>query len=131
MLDVITIFNPREIDSIHVTLARLLNFESKQETSTSTSKVSTNINAATASGNFVEAKTSEMTREEFLAQKITVLRIEQNLLSILQKNGIRTMADYLAQTEESFSMMKAKNGMAYTARFLQLQGIMKRKLESL
>ena len=59
-----------------------------------------------------------MTREEFLAQKITVLCVEPSQLSILQNNGVRTMADFLAQTEETFSMMKAKNGMAYTAQYL-------------
>ena len=72
-----------------------------------------------------------MTREEFLAQKIIVLRIEPSQLSILQNNGVRTMADFLAQTEETFSMMKAKNGMAYTAQYMRLQGIMQKKLESL
>ncbi len=127
MLDVITISDYQEIDAIDITLARLLNVEVKaipQAQSQTLKRVE-----SVPAKNFSQ-QTNEMTREEFLAQKITVLRIEPSQLAILQNNGVRTMADFLAQTEETFSMMKAKNGMAYTAQFMRLQEIMKKKLEN-
>jgi hypothetical protein len=106
----------------------LLNIEIKSAPQTQTT--------ANKRTEFVPAKNQpqkivEMTREEFLAQKITVLGLESSQLSSLQNNGVRTMADFLAQTEETFSMMKAKNGMAYTSLYMQLQDNMKKKLESL
>jgi len=131
MLDVITIFNSREIDSIDVTLSRILRSDPKPDISATHAKTLPIKKAETPLGTSNQPQSPKMTREEFLAQKISVLRVEQNLLSILQNNGIRTIADFLAQTEESFSAMKAKNGMSYPARFLQLQGVMQRKLENL
>ena len=128
MLDVITISTPQDIDAIDVTLARLLNIEIKSAPQTQSTS---NKRPEFAPAKNQSPKTVEMTREEFLAQKITVLRIEPSQLSILQNNGVRTIADFLAQTEETFSMMKAKNGMAYTAQYMRLQGIMQKKLESL
>ena len=47
------------------------------------------------------------------------------------KNGVHTVADFLARSEEVFSMMKAENGMVYTAQYMRLQGIMQKKLEIL
>ena len=85
-----------------------------------------------------EAKAAEEERkkkaqEEFLAQKISakLLHLESAQISLLQNNGIKTIADFMAQTESSFSTMKAKNGLTFTARFLKEQGSIKHKLENL
>ena len=71
-------------------------------------------------------------REEFLAQKISakLLHLEASQISVLQKNGIKTVSDFLAQTESSFSSMKAKKGLTFTARFMKEQETLRRKLES-
>ena len=52
-------------------------------------------------------------------------------MSVLQNNGIRTLADFMAQTESSFASLKVKKGVPFTARFLKEQGRIKRKLENL
>ena len=80
-----------------------------------------------------EAERQAKAREEFLAQKITtkLLHIEASQISILQNNGVKTIADFMAQTESSFKSMKVKKGMLYTARFLKEQETIRRKLENL
>ena len=117
MLDVITISDPREIDEIDVTLARLLNIEVR-----SVPRIQAQSRRS--------AEAVQMTREEFLSQKITVLGIEQSLIAILQNNGVQTIEDLIEQTEETFSRMKAKNGMTYTEMYMNLQEKMKKKLNN-
>ena len=80
-----------------------------------------------------EVERQAKAREEFLAQKITtkLLHIEASQISILQNNGVKTIADFMAQTESSFKSMKVKKGMLYTARFLKEQETIRRKLENL
>ena len=51
--------------------------------------------------------------------------------SFMQNNGIKTMADFMAQTESSFAGMKVKKGIPFTARFLKEQETIRRKLENL
>ena len=72
-------------------------------------------------------------QEEYLAQKISIklLHLEASQISILQNNGVKTLADFMAQTESSFANMKVKKGILFTARFLKEQEQLKRKLESL
>lgn len=79
------------------------------------------------------AERSRKAREEFLAQKISAkfLHLEASQISVLQNNGIKTIADFMAQTESSFAGMKTKKGILFTARFLKEQETIKRKLESL
>ena len=80
-----------------------------------------------------ETELHEKAKEEFLAQKIStkVLHLEPSQISILQNNGIKTLADFLEQTESSFSNMKVKKGMVFTAKFLKEQEKLKAKLEEL
>ena len=72
-------------------------------------------------------------QEEFLAEKISTknLKLEQNQISFLQNNGVKTIGDFLNQTEQTFSMMKSKKGMPFTAKYLKTQESLRRKLESL
>lgn len=80
-----------------------------------------------------EAARRAQAQEEYLAQKIStkLLHIEASQISILQNNGVKTLADFMAQTESSFASMKVKKGIPFTARFLKEQELLKRKLESL
>lgn len=72
-------------------------------------------------------------RKEFLAQKISVknLHLEARQISVLQNNGIKTLADFMAQTEESFSAMKSKQGISFAERYLKEQESIRKKLASL
>lgn len=72
-------------------------------------------------------------QEEFLSQKITakLLHLESSQIAVLQNNGIKTVGDFMSQTESSFARMKAKKGLTFTARFLSEQNSIKRKLEKL
>lgn len=80
-----------------------------------------------------EAERRASAQEEFLAQKISakVLHLEASQISVLQNNGIKTVADFMAQTETSFASMKVKKGIPFTARFLKEQETIQRKLENL
>lgn len=80
-----------------------------------------------------EAERRAKAREEYLAQKISakLLHLEASQISVLQNNGIKTMADFMAQTESSFAGMKVKKGIPFTARFLKEQETIRRKLENL
>ena len=80
-----------------------------------------------------EFELREKAKQEFLAQKIStkILHLEASQISILQNNGIKTLADFLEQTESSFSNMKVKKGMVFTAKFLKEQEKLKSKLEEL
>lgn len=80
-----------------------------------------------------EAERHAKAREEYLAQKISakLLHLEASQISVLQNNGIKTMADFMAQTESSFAGMKVKKGIPFTARFLKEQETIRRKLENL
>lgn len=80
-----------------------------------------------------EAERRAKVREEYLAQKISakLLHLEASQISVLQNNGIKTMADFMAQTESSFAGMKVKKGIPFTARFLKEQETIQRKLENL
>ena len=80
-----------------------------------------------------EAERRAKAQEEYLAQKISlkVLHLETSQISVLQNNGIRTLADFMAQTESSFASLKVKKGVPFTARFLKEQERIKRKLENL
>ena len=80
-----------------------------------------------------EAERRTKAKEEYLAQKIStkLLHLEPSQISILQNNGIKTIADFMAQTESSFAGMKVKKGITFTARFLKEQETIKRKLENL
>lgn len=72
-------------------------------------------------------------KEEYLAQKIStkLLHLETSQISLLQNNGIKTIADFMAQTENSFASMKVKKGIPFTARFLKEQETIRCKLENL
>ena len=80
-----------------------------------------------------EAERRAKAREEYLAQKISakLLHLEASQISVLQNNGIKTMADFMAQTESSFAGMKVKKGIPFTARFLKEQETIRRILENL
>lgn len=80
-----------------------------------------------------EAAKRAQAKEEYLAQKISakLLHLEASQISVLQNNGVKTLADFMAQTESSFASMKVKKGIPFTARFLKEQEHLKRKLESL
>lgn len=80
-----------------------------------------------------EAAKHAKAQEEYLAQKISkkLLHLEASQISVLQNNGIKTIADFMAQTESSFASMKVKKGISFTARFLKEQETIKRKLENL
>lgn len=80
-----------------------------------------------------EAERRAKAQEEYLAQKISakLLHLEASQISVLQNNGIKTIADFMAQTESSFAGMKVKKGLPFTARFLKEQETIKRKLENL
>lgn len=81
----------------------------------------------------VGAESWTKAQEEYLAQKIStkVLHLEASQISVLQNNGIKTLADFMVQTESSFASMKVKKGIPYTARFLKEQEHIKRKLKNL
>ena len=80
-----------------------------------------------------EEQRHKQAQEEFLAQKITAknLHLEASQISILQNNGIKTIADFMAQTQASFSQMKVKKGLPFTARYLKEQESLKKKIASL
>jgi len=80
-----------------------------------------------------DAERKAKAQEEFLGQKISakLLHLEASQISVLQNNGVKTIADFMAQTEASFSCMKAKKGLTFTARFMKEQETIKRKLETL
>lgn len=65
----------------------------------------------------------ENVRVAFLAQKIStkILNLDARQISVLQNNGIKTVSDYMGQTEETFKRMKAKKGMSFAARYLDEQ----------
>lgn len=80
-----------------------------------------------------EAERKAKAQAEFLGQKISakLLHLEASQIAVLQKHGIKTVGDFIAQTETTFSCMKAKNGLTFTARFVKEQETLKRKIESL
>jgi hypothetical protein len=80
-----------------------------------------------------EAERRAKAQEEFLGQKISakLLHLEASQIAVLQKHGIKTVGDFMAQTETTFSCMKAKNGLTFTARFVKEQETLKHKIESL
>ena len=80
-----------------------------------------------------ETKRQAKAKEEYLAQKIStkLLHLEASQISLLQNNGIKTIADFMAQTENSFGRMKVKKGIPFTARFLKEQETIRCKLENL
>jgi len=81
----------------------------------------------------VEVEQRSKAKEEYLAQKIStkVLQLEASQISVLQNNGIKTLADFMMQTGSSFAGMKVKKGIPFTARFLKEQEHIKHKLENL
>lgn len=83
--------------------------------------------------NTAEAERHAQAQKEYLAQKISakVLHLEASQIAILQNNGVKTIADFMAQTESDFSSMKVKKGITFTAKFLKEQEHIKRKFESL
>ncbi len=91
------------------------------------------INTKSADEAAAENERRRQEQEKFLAQKISakILHLEASQISVLQNNGIKTVADFMAQTESSFSGMKVKKGIPFTAKFLKEQESIKRKLENL
>ena len=75
----------------------------------------------------------EEARTEFLAQKISMktLKLDARQVSILQNNGVKTIADFLKQTESAFSGFKTKKGMLFVAQYLREQERLRQKLEQL
>lgn len=86
-----------------------------------------------ASSKEEEEQRHKQVQEEFLLQKISTknLHLEARQIAILQNNGIKTIADFLSQTESSFSQMKVKKGIPFTASFLKEQDSLKKRIESL
>ena len=80
-----------------------------------------------------ETERKAKAQEEFLGQKISakLLHLEASQIAVLQNNGIKTVGDFMAQTEATFSCMKAKKGLTFTARFMKEQETLRRKIESL
>ena len=80
-----------------------------------------------------ETKRQAKAKEEYLAQKIStkLLHLEASQISLLQNNGIKTIADFMAQTENSFASMKVKKCIPFTARYLKEQETIRCKLENL
>ena len=72
-------------------------------------------------------------QEDFLAQKISAsnLKLEASSISFLQNNGVKTIADFLSHTEESFSQMRSKKGIPYPSKWVKVQESLRRKLETL
>lgn len=147
MLDVVTISNRKEINEIDETLAAILcsdltpdGMPTGVSSLSSTHAVFKEVVPSTDAAPQKPAPDSAvgMTKEAFLSQKAAVLlkgegkeRLEQSQVSILQNYGVHTVAAFLEQTEESFSAMKSKNGVCYKDRYLEVQALMKEKLESL
>ena len=134
MLDVITISNPKEIDNIDITLARLLNIPTKatpqpqsQPKTTFQPQEKKQVESAPAKNPSQTA--GKMTREEYLAQNIKVLGLDQSKTQILTNNKIRTIGDFLKQTEETFSLMKGVK--IFVAELMTLQKKKKEELEKL
>ncbi len=135
MLDVVTVSDPRQIDCIDKTLADILKGDAEPAVSTQKDaqipdepkKIQAPIEhkpsepskkselTAAPSANSPKKK---MTREEFLARKISVCKFEQRQLSLLQSKGIKTVGDFLACSEEALKNMKTKNGVSYGAQFI-------------
>ena len=78
-------------------------------------------------------QSKEKAREKFLQQKISVknLQLDARQISILQNNGIKTLADFMIQSKESFSRVKSKKGMPFVAKYLKEQERIAKKLEQL
>ena len=133
MMDVITVSDPDEIDSIDVTLSRILSGEYDGGAGADASQShSAEVTDSSRSGDSDAANTdSEEAKRAYLAEKISVLHIDQSLMTLLQNNGVKTVGDFLRQTEDSFSLMRLKNGMAFTSRFLQLQESIRIKLDKM
>jgi len=137
MMDVITISDPDEIDEIDVTLSRVLSGEyyatvADEPIPSAPGKAeSADLPQSDDDGRGEVRSDADAARSAYLAEKISVLRIDQSLASLLQNNGIKTVGDFLSQTEESFSMMRTKNGMSFTSQFLLLQENVKKKLGDL
>lgn len=99
-------------------------------TDTSAEKTSEGLKLAAEAA---ESERRAKAQEEYLAQKISakVLDLEASQISVLQNNGIKTLADFMTQTESDFSGLKVKKGIPFTARLLKAQEHIKRKLENL
>lgn len=80
-----------------------------------------------------EEERRKKAQEEFLSQKISTknLHLEQSQIAALQNNGIKTLEDFMKQTEDSFKQMKVKKGMLFVAKFLKEQESIKKKTETL
>ena len=65
----------------------------------------------------------ENERVAFLAQKIStkIMNLDARQISVLQNNGIKTISDYMKQTEDTFKRMKAKKGISFAARYMDEQ----------
>ena len=138
MLDVITISDPKQIDNIDITLAQILNIPTKTtiQTQTQTQTKSTPEYLEKKQNESIPAKessksTGKMTRDEFLAQGIKVLGLDQKKESILLNNKIRTIGDFLKQTKGSFYLMKGKNIATVIGEFLSLHKKMKEEFDKL
>ncbi len=111
----------------------VVNTETVETTDVAGTSVAEVIDEENSAAVAAESERQAKAREEYLAQKIStkVLHLEASQISVLQNNGIKTLADFMAQTESSFARMKVKKGIPFTARFLKEQEHIKRKLENL
>lgn len=130
MMDVITVSDPKEIDEIDVTLSRILSGEDEPRVAKKPEKSAITESTASPDGPS-RVSDSEAARSAFLGQRISALRIDQSQISLLQNNGVKTVGDFLRQTEESFSMMRTKNGMTFTSQFMMLRDSLIAKLDGM
>ena len=129
MMDVITVSDSKEIDEIDVTLSRILSGD--EEPRVAKKPVSAELPEGTDRGEESHSSGSEEARQAFLGQRISTLRIDQSQISLLQNNGVKTVGDFLRQTEESFSQMRTKNGMTFTSQFMMLRDGLLAKLDGM
>ena len=128
-MDVITVSDSKEIDEIDVTLSRILSGD--EEPRVAKKPVSAELPEGTDRGEESHSSGSEEARQAFLGQRISTLRIDQSQISLLQNNGVKTVGDFLRQTEESFSQMRTKNGMTFTSQFMMLRDSLLAKLDGM
>ncbi len=130
--------NKAEGESIEVWSSRdFLNPPQREFDETSNSSTNSDANRVEDDNceNLHEEKNNNSTqaKEQFLAQKIStkVLKLDSKQIDILRNNGVLTVLDFMNQTEQSFASMKVKKGMPFTARYLDVQESLKKKLQSL
>lgn len=135
MMDIITVSRPEDVDAIDVALARLLNIDVPEVAEPAMAEDADIPSPSEEEASKTVAPSAENSpstaREAFFSRSINTLPLEPAQISGLKNNGIHTVGDFLAQTEESFSLIKGKGGVRFTSYYLQLQQKLRQKLATL